>query len=411
MKRPTNSVLAALGFALAACVVSAAAGLAGRAAAGGEVVHLMPEDKASWSPGRMFAFLRPGHNYGERTIQIETTPSDAVLDLYYVRAGFQKRYEQAEAPATVVLPRRVEATGRDTVTIRASAEGYKAREVTLRVRGSEDELLLELDPLANVLYSVEHSYFGGRGSLSFLTKEAPQVRMQKGKRSFQVALHETARGETLERDFGQVKSPLVGAMASQQAGDDLMVRVAFAKESDPSAYELRSRQSHDPISDQYRYTVDFVPADGGAEAIERAKGALDRISRKDVGACALVFDETLRGALEPASLARALTPRGAFTDRFLRAAMKRLGQLDDAGRVRMIDGSEYATHNPLELSAAMSQASQARGFLAVLRAFVAGLEPEGQRATSLRSLVAPDLGAAEFAALVEAAEAKEAACR
>jgi hypothetical protein len=391
-----------------AVLLAAALGLPSSAAA--EVVHLVPEDKAAWSPGRLLGFLRPGHNYGERRIEVETMPSDAVLDLYYVRAGFQKRYEQAEAPATVMLPKRSEATGRDTVTIRASAEGFQAKQVTLRVQGSEERLLLELEPLANVLHNVEHTYFGGRGSVSFILKEAPQVRVQKGSGSFQIALHETARGEALEETFSQVRSPLVAALGAQQVGSDLMVRIAFAEDADAGTLDLRSRQSHDPIADEYRYSVDFVPADGGASAVAHAQQALRTVAPTDVLGCATAFDDGMRNALEPAQLARALSPRGAFTDPYLRAAMKRLGEVTPGGRIQMLDGSEYAPHNPLELSAAMIQASHARGYLALLRRFVALLEPAEQRRVALRSLVAPDLGVAAFDAAMDAAEAAEAAC-
>jgi hypothetical protein len=378
--------------------------------AAADEVHLVPEDKASWSPGNLFGFLRPGHNYGDRKIEVETTPSDAVLDLYYVRAGFQKRYEQADAPATVVLPSRAAATKRDTVTIRASAEGWRAKEVTLRVHGSEKKLLLELEPLANVLEAVAHTYFGGRGSLSFRTKEAPQVRLQKGSRSFQVSLAETARGEALEQTFSQVSSPLVGGLGAQQVGDDLLVRIALAEGVTDGDLELRSRQSHDPITDQHLFSVDFLPADGGARSVEEAQAALQRIQRRDVTGCARDFDAALRERLDPADLARTLAPSGSFMDPYLRAAMRRLGEVSDGGRVAMLDGAEYAPANPLELAAAMSQASQAHGYLALLRRFVALLEPEAQRAVSLRSLVAPGVGAAEFAAILAAADAAEAAC-
>jgi hypothetical protein len=373
-------------------------------------VHLVPEDKAPWSPGRMFGFLRPGHNYGDRRIAVETTPSDAVLDLYYVRAGFQKRYEQVGAPATVVLPSRSEATKRDTVTIRASAEGWKAKEVTLRVRGSEERLLIELEPLSNTLHAVAHTYFGGRGSLSFLTKEAPQVRLQKGKDSLQVALHETARGEGLEASFAQVRSPLVAGLAAQQLGDDLLVRVALPQGTSGEALELRSRQSHDAISDGYLFSLEMVPAGGDGAPVAEAQAALAQLRRQDVSGCALVFDDTLRASLEPADLARALAPRGAFTDPYLQAAMKRLGEVGEGGRIRMLDGSEYAPGNPIELSAAMSQASQARGFLAALRRFVSLLEPESQRRVALRSLVAPQLGAVAFDEFMDAAQAAESSC-
>jgi hypothetical protein len=373
-------------------------------------VHLIPEDKAAWTPGRLFGFLRPGHNYGERTIRVETTPSDAVVDLYYVRAGFQKRYEQAEAPVTVVLPKRSESTDRDTVTIRASAEGWKAKEVTLKVQGKEDEVLLELDPLANTLYAVAHTYFGGRGSLEFHTKEAPQVRLQRGARSIQVALAETARGEALEESFSQVKSPLVGGLGSQQVGDDLLVQVAFAKGVGTDDVDLRSRQSQDPISDHYLFSLDVLPRDGGADAVEEARAALARIARSDVTGCARDFDAALREGLDPADLARTLAPSGSFTDPYLRAAMRRLGEVSPEGRVTLLDGTQYAPSNPLELAAAMSEASRAVGYLALLRRFVALLEPEAQREVALRSLVAPGLGAAEFSAVLDAARRAERAC-
>ncbi|MBW2313392.1 MAG: hypothetical protein JRH10_04300 [Deltaproteobacteria bacterium] len=387
-----------------------AALVVGPLAAAADEVHLIPEDKAAWTPGRMFGFLRPGHNYGDRQIEVETTPSDAVVDLYYVRAGFQKRYEQADAPVTVVLPTRSASTSRDTVTIRASAEGWKAKEVTLRVQGKEDKVLLELDPLANMLFAVSHSYFGGRGSVSFQTKEAPQVRLQKGARSFQVSLAETARGEALEQSFSQVKSPLVGGLGSQQVGDDLLVRVVLAPGVTASDIEMRSRQSHDPIGDRYLFSLDFLPVDGGERSVEEARAALKRIARGDVSGCALDFDSALRSRLDAADLARSLAPSGSFTDPYLRSAMRRLGEVSEGGRIVLLDGSQYAPSKPLELAAAMTEASQARGFLALLRRFVDLLEPEAQRTVAFRSLVAPGVGAAEFVEMLSAAEAAEAAC-
>lgn len=403
MRRPFR--LALVGLLLAPIVFLPSA----RAARANEV-HLIPDDKAAWTPGRLFGFLRPGHNYGERKIEVETTPSNAVLDLYYVRAGFQKRYEQADAPATVILPTRSESTDRDTVTIRASAEGWKAKEVTLKVRGNEDKVLLELDPLANTLYTVAHTYFGGRGSLSFQTAEAPQVRLQKGARSFQVSLAETARGEALEESFAQVKSPLIGGLAAQQVGDDLLVRVALADGVTATDFEIRSRQSHDPISDHYLFSLDFLPTDGRKQAVEEAQAALGRITRRDVSGCALDFDSALRAGLDPADLARTLAPSGSFIDPYLRAAMRRLGEVSAGGRVTLLDGTQYAPSNPLELSAAMSEASHAVGYLALLRRFVDLLEPESERAVALRSLVAPAVGAKHFDALLAKARQAEAAC-
>jgi hypothetical protein len=124
----------------------------------------------------------------------------------------------------------------------------------------------------------------------------------------------------------------------------------------------------------------------------------------------LEFDSVLRERLDPADLARALAPSGSFTDPYLRAAMRRLGEVSEGGRVTLLDGSQYAPSSPLELAAASSQAGQAVGYLALLRRFVELLEPEPQRAVALRSLVAPAMGAAEFEEALAGARAAERAC-
>ena len=80
--------------------------LAGAARA--ETVALIPDKRASWGPTNLFApitglFLGgPGYWYSQREIAIDTTPPGAVLDLFYVRRNFQKAYEQADAPVTVI---------------------------------------------------------------------------------------------------------------------------------------------------------------------------------------------------------------------------------------------------------------------------------------------------------------------
>ena len=82
--------------------------------AGAETVQLVPESGASWGLRNVLApfsviFVGPSYWYGERTLKVDTTPPGAQLDLFYVRANFQKRYEQAQAPVTIELPTRIEA--------------------------------------------------------------------------------------------------------------------------------------------------------------------------------------------------------------------------------------------------------------------------------------------------------------
>jgi hypothetical protein len=383
--------------------------LLGAAAAPVPTVDLVPEDRASWRPRNLFAWLRPGHNYDERSILVETSPKGAMLDLFYVRSNFQKRYEQVEAPARVLLPTRVEAGPRDALVVRAFREGFRQKEVSVRIHSSEDHLVLELEPLPNTLIAASHVYLAGRASLAFLAKEALTVRVQDGDGGFSVILAETALGQEVEPALASMESPLVRQVESLQLGEDLLVKVEMPADR-RAGYELRSRQMRDELRDLHVYSVDMIPSDGGVNSVRRAREALARLTPADATGCTRSFDDALRQQLDPAALARALAPRGAFTDPYLRAAMKRLAEISPEGQIEMADGSRF-TGSPLELAAAMSQAAQAKGYLALLRAFVRELEIPENRQDTLRGLVAPESGAAAFADVLGRAERQEAGCR
>ncbi len=390
--------LALLG--LVACLLGADGGVS--------TVDLVPADRANWRPRNLFAWLRPGHNYDQRTVLVETSPAGAMLDLFYVRSNFQKRYEQAESPARVVLPPRVDAGPRDAFTVRAFREGYRQKEVSIRVQSDEDHIVLELEPLPNTLVAASHVYLAGRGSLAFLAKESLNVRVQQRDDGFNVILAETALAKEVSGSFAGMQSPLVEEVESLQLGEDLLVQVRMP-EGRRAQYELRSRQARDELRDLYLYAVELVPADGGVDGVRRAREALTRIRPEDAAGCARVFDDALRERLDAEALARALSPRGTFTDPYLRAAMKRLAEISPGGRVQMLDGSTF-TSSPIELSAAMSQAAQARGFLALMRAFVREIEPQQGRTGTLRGLVAPESPPEAFAEALASAERREAGC-
>lgn len=373
-----------------------------------ETVELLPDDQADWRPSRLLAWIRPGHYYGERSIKVETTPPGATLDLFYIRSNFQKRYEQAEAPVKVVLPPRVEAGPRDAVNIRAFLEGYRQREVSVRVGSSEDEVHLDLKPLPNTLEAVSHVYLAGRAALSFLTEETLQVRVQEREGGFNVILAETAKSEAVGEELEGLRSPRISGVEALQLGEDLLVRIDTPEGGE---LELRSRQGRDDMRDLHVYTVEMVPPDGGVGAVQRARRALAGLEATDVTGCALAFDERLREGLDSAALSRALAPQGTFTDPYLRAAMKRLGEISPGDRIAMLDGSDYDPRSGIELAAALSQPAEAEGYLALLRAFVRELEPASHRAETLRGLVAPEMGSGAFEAALSAAEAAEARCR
>lgn len=381
-----------------------------------EVVELIPDDAPSWSMTNVFAPITGifhggwGYWYSPREIVIETTPPGAVLDLFYVRRNFQKGYEQADAPVKLVLPPRIEATDRDSITIRALLNGFQQKELHVKVRSREKRLMIDLAPLPNSLVAFTHTYFAGRGSLTFLTKEQLSFRLQKSPKGFGVVLTETANTPEATASMQGATSALVDRVGAQQLGEDLVVRVDLVDGAD-GALETRSRQLVDPVRGLHVFSLDLVPKDGGAADIGRARAALSRIGPPDASGCALEYDASLREELDPAALARALSPNGSYTDKFLAAAMKRLGEVAPGGVIAMVDGSSYRGAIPIELMAAATQPGAAIGYLSVLRRFVAELESQTYRRSTLRGLIAPELAPSTFDAIVDAAEARERSCR
>ena len=75
----------------------------------GELLDMSPESPAPWGLRYLSAPLvsvvrGSDYMYSAREIVIHTTPAGGYLDLFYVRSGFQKRFEQAESPLTVCCP-------------------------------------------------------------------------------------------------------------------------------------------------------------------------------------------------------------------------------------------------------------------------------------------------------------------
>jgi len=382
-----------------------------------EVIDLQPDDRASFTPGNLFApiaaIFRGGtdYYYEPRRVKVDTSPSGGLVDLFYIRNNFQKRFEQAETPVIVLLPPRIEAGDRDALTVRAFAEGFRQKSVTIKVKGSERAILIDLDPLPNTLVALAHRYFGDRSSLSFLTKEALTFRLQEDADGFTVILTETALAPEVEDSLGGVKSPLIDEVWPQQLGEDLLVKISFSERARARGLEPRARERYDPARDLHEFTVDLLPVEGGgAETVAKARSALKSLRSKNVRGCALVYDEVLRDQLDAGALARALAPQGAFTDRYLRAAMRRLGELSPGGVVEFTDGSSYRTAVPIELEIALTQAAEAKGFLALLREWVANMETADHRTETLRSLVAPELAPERFAKIESEAERRQRDC-
>ena len=379
-----------------------------------EVVDLKPEELASFGLKNVAApiaslFRGFGHYYKDRRIDIDTTPSGGMVDLFYVRSNFQKRFEQAETPVTVILPARVDAGPRDSITIRAFREGFRQKTTTVKVASSVDSVVIDLEPLPNTLDALSHRYFAGRSTLGFLTGEALTFRVQEADDGFSVILTETAMAPEARDALDQMHSPLIEEVFAQQLGEDLLVKVSLTDRA-RGATTVRSRQQYNAARDLHEFVLDLVPKDGGAASVQQALDALASIQTADVTGCALDFDDAMRKQLDPGSLNRALTPEGDFTDRYVRAAMRRLGEVTPGGVVEFTDGSRYRPAVPIELEVALNQAAEARGFLALLRTFVDDLEKDDYRVETYRSLIAPELDNGTFAVALGKAEAARTAC-
>lgn len=381
-----------------------------------ETVELLPDGGDYWSMRNVFApltslFLGPRYWYGDRKIEVVTTPEDAIVDLFYVRGGFQKRFEQADAPVTLLLPKRIDANPKDVVIVRAFSEGYRIKEATVKVKSRTDKVELTLDVLPNALESVAHTYFAGRGSLTFYTTEALTLRLQDREGGFGAALNETAKSDAAADALAHMHSPLLASVSAHQLGEDLLVQAKYGPAAGGGEPEVRSRQGRDPIRDLHVFTLDIIGPAAGTTGIERARAALARIRPGDVTGCAARFDDALRSALDPAKLTAALTPHGSFIDPYLRAAMRRLGEISPDRTVKLTGGNRYDTRVPLQLAAAQSEAGNVRGYLALLRRFVALMEAADQRTDVLRGVLAPELAPEAFADGLARAQAAERACR
>jgi hypothetical protein len=379
-----------------------------------EVIDLKPDDLASFGMKNVAAPLASifrgfGHYYGERKILIDTTPSGGMVDLFYVRSNFQKRFEQAETPVMVLLPSRVNAGPRDAMTIRAFREGFRQQQVSIKISSKVDRITLDLEPLPNRLDGLSHRYFAGRSTIGFLTKESLMFRLQEREDGVAVVLTETAMSPEAAASLERLRSPLVTQASGQQLGEDLVVQVSLSEAARNDA-EFRSRQEYNAARDLHEFTLELVPKDGGARSVEAALAALASVGPADVTGCALDFDSAVREHLDAGALSRALSPQGSFIDRYIRAAMRRLGEVTPGGVVVFTDGSRYSPKVPIELEVSLSRAAQAQGLLSLLKKFVYGLEDASYRAETYRGLVAPELDPASFEVVLEQAEAVRASC-
>ena len=372
-----------------------------------ETIELMPEEKAGWSLRNVAAGLStlvvgPSYWYEDKELLVRTVPSGAQIALYYIRSNFQKRYERAVAPVRVKTPRRIHATDRDVVVVRAMLPGYLVAEQKLRVFGLPDEVLLQLAPLPNSLVFLGHTHLAGRSTITLRTSEEPELRISRpnGQSGFSLALTQTAK--KLDSDptaaGGHIESIHVN-----QLGEDLVVSV----ETSRGDLELRSKSGYDPIRKEHAYVLDVMPKGTRMPTSDEIRREIEAVPFQRGNACDAAFESVLRQRLDAQVLARAFRPSGGIAEFYQREAMLRLGRLH-TGRVETLSGEGFRTGSSIGLAAALQSAGDVRDYLALLGTIARQQsDPEG----FLRALLAPEGSASEFAGIYAEALAAHSRCR
>lgn len=370
-------------------------------------IAMQPDSVADWA-NLLPALVRPWHYFAQRSIRIETTPTGALLDLAYHRRGVRLMFERVRAPLEVELPSRFVAHRGDALSVHAFVPGYEPARVTTPLHGSTERVEIELEPIANSVEIAGYRYLAGRGTLTLLTRAELDLRVSDVARELYLVLPGTALGEQAGRVLDSLESPQLERVAAIQLGRDLLLQLRLAGETSAERPSFRIFTGYETARQLHRTVLDLSRPE--ARTTRRALDGLARIGSEAVAGCALRFDAALRQGLEPARLARALTPSGDFTDPVLRASLRRLAELTPGGQIGLTDGTRLDLDAPLEFEAALGQSQDVAGLLALLRALAAELASPEQRSAILRGLLAPELDQASFERHRARAERAEREC-
>ncbi len=368
-----------------------------------ERIDLVPEHPAAWRAERLVAPFRAATR-GPRVVRIDTEPSGALLELAYVRDGAQQRHARGVAPLVLLLPRLAHTGAGDSLTVHAELLGFEPRDVEFPATRTASELRVALARLPNQLLAASLLELGDRARLTLISERPLEARVTASERGWRLVLPRVALDERLTAALAEVHGETVrSATASSLAGD---VKVELTRGAAGELREIRLATRAEPVRELHQFSLDWVPADGGAATLAAARRAL----AADAPRCGLEFDRALRDALDPAELSRALVPSGAFTDALLTLAIEQLAARSASGELLLRDGSRIAPARPLERERVLAQPADALGLLALLRSLTASLAPPGTGQSALRAWLAPELSAERFAAAFEQALAAEARC-
>lgn len=369
-------------------------------------IEFFPPDTGQWGIRNIGAGVTSvlglwGYWYSNLKTVVETVPSDATVELFYIRANFQKNFTRVSPPIRVILPPRIKTTPKDALTIRVASPGYKGREITFDVEDIPKKILLELAPLPNSLTFLGHTHLARRTTLTLRTTKEPQFRVIQSRDvpGFTLALTETA--DQVDGDAklsgGQVESVEVA-----QVGEDLLLKV----NTQTKDVDVRSKTRYDPIRKEHIFLLDLVPKGARAPSFDQVRKQLERVSFPAAGPCRDSYETEIRDSLDPEAVARAHRASGSIADLYRRETMKRVGRIE-RGTVHTTTGETLRTGNPLELELAMQSAGNVEGYIAFLGA-LARSQPDPPLA--LRSLLAPEQSAEEFEPIYRKAEATRGSC-
>jgi hypothetical protein len=398
----TNTGLSAALLALAALLSLAPSASADSM----EEIEFYPPDTVQWglrnvAAGATSIFGMWSYWYSNIKVEVETVPADALVELFYIRANFQKNFTRVVPPVRVILPPRIKTTHRDALIVRVAAPGHKGREETYDVQALSDKILITLKPLPNSLTFLGHTHLAGRSTLTLRTTKEAQFRVMKtaGSKGFTLALAETA--EQLEEP-AVLSGGLLDSVNVAQVGEDLLLKV----ETLNGDVEVRSKTRYDPIRKEHVFLLDLMPPGARAPGFDEVRRELDLVPVPPRDECRALYEAKLRELIDPEMIARAHRPSGSIADLYRREAMKRVGRVDQ-GTVHTVGGEAMRTGNPLELELALQSAASVEGYLAFLGEYARRQEePE----ITLRSLLAPELAAPRFAEIYRELESVRGSC-
>ncbi len=368
-------------------------------------IEFIPAEPVDWGIRNVGALITApflwSYWYAPGSVSIETVPAHARLELFYIRANFQKLFRRVDPPVRLALPSRIMTTGRDALTVRVAADGYKTHEYTYDVTKVPHKLVLELEPLQNALRFLALTDLASRTTLTFRTDEEPEFRITKGHEQpgFTLSLRETANA--LE-GHEPLSGGRVRLLEVTPVGEDLLIRI----ETDGQDSEARSKLAYDPIRKEHVFTLEILAPGARMPSPASLRRELEAISNAWDDPCLEAFARALRERLEDGVIERAHRSSGGIADLYRRQAMLRLGRAD-RGRVRTGSGEMLRTGSPLELELALQGAADVRGYLGLLGALA---RRQSDPETALRSLIAPELRPSQFAPVYARAERARLAC-